>query len=166
MLTVLSALAALLAGGAAPPAVLPGGAGWHVGVARIAAAGCPRCVQTASWASSVPYADPPNQLPPWRTLAALPRHGSLVHVTRAWEPSPPRWIYRTRPLRIVRAAVHSNFEGNAGARVSVWSASTWRAGSYVTVWVFFGTPAPPASNVARAQAELDRTSFPPWHLRR
>jgi len=166
MLVAVSAIAALLAGGAAPPAALPYAAGWQVGSARIATAGCARCVQTESWASTVHYADPPNQLPPWRTLAALPRHGALVHVTRAWEPSPPSWFHRRRPLRIVRAAIHSNFEGNADARVSLWSTSTWRAGSYVTVWVFFGAPVPPAADVGRAQAELDRAAFAPWHLRR
>lgn len=166
MLTALSTLVVLLAGVAAPPALLPAHAGWSAGAARIVAAGCPRCIQTESWASSIPYADPPNQLPPWRTLAALPRNGVLVHVTRSWEPSPPRWIYRRRPLHVDRGAIRTNFEGNAGERVSLWSTSTWRRGSYVTVWVFFGRPVPTASEVARAQAELDGTSFPAWHLRR
>lgn len=166
MLTAVSAIAVLLAGVAAPPARLPAGAGWHVGAARLAAAGCPRCVQTESWASSVPYADPPNQLPPWRTLAALPRDGVLVHVTRAWEPSPPRWIHRRRALRIDRSAIHANFEGNAGGRVALWSSSTWRAGSYVSAWVFFGRPVPTTAQVGHAQGELDGTSFPAWHIPR
>jgi hypothetical protein len=166
MSSIFSAVIALLVGATtAPPARLPAGSGWHVGSARLPAAGCARCIQTESWASSVAYADPPNQLPPWHTLAALPRHGILVHITRSWEPSPPRWIYRKRPLRIARSAIHANFEGNAEGRVSLWSTSTWRAGSYVTVWVFFGAPTPPRQDVVRAQAELDRTSFPVWQAR-
>jgi hypothetical protein len=165
MSSSLSIFVALLAMSATPPARLPAGSGWHVGSARLTDAGCARCIQTESWASSDRYADPPNQLPPWHTLAALPRHGIVVHVTRAWEPSPPRWIYRKRPLKIVRRDIHANFEGNADGRVSLWSTSTWRAGSYVTAWVFFGAPSPAPADVARAQAELDRTRFPTWHIR-
>jgi hypothetical protein len=158
-------IAALLLTSAAPPAELRRGDAWHVGTARLdAAAGCPRCVQTESWAATIPYADPPNQLPPWQTLARLPRHGIVVHLTRSWEPSPPRWIHRRRTLRIVRADIHANFEGNAAGRASVWSTSTWRAGSYVSLWVFFGSPRPSAPDVARAQREIDATRFRPWRI--
>jgi len=90
----------------------------------------------------------------------------LVHITRAWEPSPPRWIHRRRPLVIDRHAIFANFEGNAAARVSLWSTSTWRAGSYVTAWVFFGAPQPTRGDVERAQAVLDTTLFPMWHVNR
>lgn len=165
MASILSLIGAVLVAGSTPPARLAVAPGWHVGSARLPAApGCGRCIQTESWASSRRYADPPNQLPPWHTLASLPRHGIVMHVTRAWEPSPPRWIYRRRPLTIVRSEIHANFEGNAGARISLWSTSTWRAGSYVTVWVFFGAPVPGRADVARAQAELARTRFPAWHV--
>jgi len=166
MTSILSIAGALVIGASvAPPARLPTAGTWLVGSARLPAAGCARCLQTESWASTAPYADPPNQLPPWRTLARLRRHGVLVHVTRSWEPSPPAWIHRKRPLTIVRSAIHANFEGNADSRVSLWSASTWRAGSYVTVWVFFGAPSPSSADVAHAQAELDGTGFPAWHVR-
>ena len=165
MSSILSIVVALLAMSATPPARLSAGSGWHPGSARLPDAGCARCIQTESWASSVRYADPANQLPPWHTLAVLPRHGIVVHVTRAWEPSPPRWIYRKRPLKIVRSEIHANFEGNADGRVSLWSTSTWRAGSYVTAWVFFGAPSPASADVARAQSELDRTRFAGWHVR-
>ena len=168
MTSILSIAGTLVIVGAsiAPPARLPERGAWSVGSARLPTAGCARCIQTESWASTTPYADPPNQLPPWHTLARLQRHGILVHLTRSWEPSPPAWVFRKRPLTIVRSAIHANFEGNADARVSLWSASTWRAGSYVTAWVFFGAPVPSAADVARAQAELDGTRFPTWHVRR
>jgi len=165
MSSILSIVGAFLVVSSTPPARLPAGDGWQVGSARLAAAGCARCIQTESWAAPGRYADAPNQLPPWRTLSTLPRHGIVVHVTRAWEPSPPHWIYRKRPLKIVRSEIHANFEGNADTRVSLWSTSTWRAGSYVTVWVFFGAPRPAVADMARAQAELDRTRFPAWQVR-
>ena len=146
----------------APAARLPA-AGWHVGSARITA--CAGCVQTESWASTVPYRDAPNQLPPHRTMAALPRNGVIVHVTRSWEPSPPAWVHRVHPLRIARGAVTASFEGNTtGGRVSLWMGATWRAASYVSVWVLFGRPTPTAAQIRTAQAELDHTVFAPWRI--
>jgi len=154
------------AAGSAPPAKLPPSPGWHVGSTRLEYAGCARCVQTESWASTIPYRDPPNQLPPHQTMAVLPRTGIVVHVTRAWEPSPRAWMLRQRPLRVHRAEIHTNFEGNtSGGRVSLLSISTWQAGSYVTVWILFGSPSPSRTTVARAQAELDRVQLAPWNLR-
>jgi len=157
---VIAALLALVL--IAPPTRLPPSGAWHAGSARVAA-GCPRCVQTESWASTVTYADAPTQLPPHRTMARLPHDGIIIHVTRSWEPSPPSWMHKTRSLRIVRSAISANFEGNTSrGRVSLWTASTWRAGSYVTVWVLFGSPVPSARAVARAQAELSAARFPAW----
>jgi len=151
---------------AAPPALFPHVAGWHLGSARLNAAGCPRCVQTESWASTVRYADPPNQIPPHRTMARLRRDGIIIHVTRSWEPSAPRWVHQRHALRIRRAAIHPNFEGNTtDGRVSLWQGATWRSGSYMSVYVFFGSPVPSAVTVARAQAELDAVRLPAWHFR-
>src|SRR4051794_31400306 len=50
-----------------------------------------------AWAATVRYADEPNQLPPWNTLARLSRHDIVIHVTRSWEPSPPKWILLLAP---------------------------------------------------------------------
>jgi len=151
----------------APPAWFPQNAGWQLGSARLEAAGCSRCVQTESWASTVRYADPPNQLPPHRTMAKLRRDGIIIHVTRSWEPAAPRWVRQRHPLRIRQAAIHANFEGNTtGGRVSLWQGATWRSGSYMSVFVFFGAPVPSAATVARAQAELDAVQLPAWHLGR
>jgi hypothetical protein len=146
----------------APPARLPP-AGWHVGSARVS--GCAGCVQTESWASTIPYRDPANQLPPHRTMGALPRGGVIVHVTRSWEPSPPAWVHQVRPLRIARRSVTGSFEGNTtGGRVSRWTGATWRAGSYVSVWVLFGRPSPTAAQIRQAQSVLDRAVFAPWRI--
>jgi hypothetical protein len=68
-------------------------------------------------------------------------------------------------LHIKRTQVRANFEGNTTpGRVSLWSASTWRNGSYVTVWVFFGSPRPDSTLIARAQTEIGRVKLPAWHI--
>jgi hypothetical protein len=150
----------------APPARLPA-AGWHVGSARLSGAGCAGCVQTASWAATIPYRDAASELPPHRTMAVLPPTGIVVHVTRSWEPSPPAWVHRVRPLRIAPGAVTTSFEGNTTrARVSRWTGSTWRAGSYVDVWVLFGKPTPTRAQLRRAQSELERAVFTSWRIGR
>jgi hypothetical protein len=147
----------------APPARLPA-AGWHSGSTRVLNPGCKGCVQTESWASTIAYRDPADQLPPHRTMAALPKDGVIVHVTRSWEPSPPAWVHQTRPLRIARSAVGS-FEGNTTrGRVSRWLGTTWRAGTFVSVWVLFGRPTPTAAQIRKAQNELDHAVLAPWRI--
>jgi len=149
----------------APPATLPAGPGWHVGSARVSAAGCARCVQTESWAATVAYRDGPNEFP-HRTMAILPRDGIIVDVSRSWQPSSPAWMLERHPLRIIRSAIHADFEGNTThGRVSLWLGSTWRAGSFVSVYVYFGSPEPAPAVVARAQAELDSARYGIWRLR-
>jgi hypothetical protein len=121
----------------APPAQLRTGGGWHVGAARLPDAGCARCLQTESWASTIPYRDQPNDFPE-RTMKLLPPAGVIIKVSRSWQPSEPAWALRVHPLRILRSTIHSNFEGNpTHGRVSVWMGSTWRAGSWVSVYIYF-----------------------------
>jgi hypothetical protein len=149
----------------APPARLPAAGGWRVGSTRVSSAGCAGCVQTESWAATVAYRDAPGQLPPHRTMAALTSGGVIVHVTRSWEPSPPAWVHESHPLGITRRAVTASFEGNTTrGRVSLWTGATWRAGSFVSVWVLFGRPAPSAAQIRAAQTELDRTVFAAWRI--
>lgn len=148
----------------APPAVLPGSGGWHAGTARVVSRSCPRCVQVDSWASTVRYRDTPNDFP-HRTMAALGKDDVIIQLIRSREPSPPRWELTRRPLRIRRAGIHAGFEGNTTrGRVSLWGSSTWRSGSFVQAYVFFGSPHPGKAAVARAQRELDRTLFPQWFI--
>jgi hypothetical protein len=98
-------------------------------------------------------------------MAKLPRNGVIVHVTRSWEPSPPAWVRQVHPLHIAARATTVSFEGNTtDGRVSRWTAATWRAGSYVGVWVLFGRARPTATQVRAAQAELDHTAFAPWRI--
>jgi hypothetical protein len=149
---------------AAPPAILQRQGGWQTGSARLDTSGCGACVQTASWASTVPYRDGPNDFPQ-QTMAFLGAHDLIVQVSRSWQPSPPRWTLQRHPLRIERSQIQSGFEGNPShGRVSRWSGTTWRNGSFVTVYVFFGSPTPDATAVARAQRELDTTQFRSWSI--
>jgi hypothetical protein len=135
-----------------------------VGEARVATPGCARCVQTASWASTIPYLDKPNDFPQ-RTMTALGPKDAIVLVTRSWQPSRPRWMLQRHTLRIVRRLIHAGFEGNpTHDRVSEWLVASWRAGSFVSVYVFFGSPTPLARDVARAERELAATTFPTWSL--
>src|SRR4051812_31562215 len=132
----------------APPARLPA-AGWHSGSTRVMNPRRKGCVQTESWVSTIAYRDPADQLPPHPTVAALPEDGVIVHVTRSWEPSPPAWVHETHALRIAQSAVGS-FEGNTThGRVSRWLGTTWRAGSFVTVWVLFGRRTPTAAQIRK-----------------
>src|SRR5579862_3403504 len=48
---------------AAQPAQIPHQAGWYVGSSRVETTGCSRCVQTATWASTVPYLDKSGDFP-------------------------------------------------------------------------------------------------------
>jgi hypothetical protein len=151
------------AAGARPAGLQPG---WYVGEARVATPGCVRCVQIASWASTIPYLDKPGDFPQ-RTMTALGPKGAIVFVTRSWQPARPRWMLQRHPLRIVRTLIHAGFEGNpTHDRVSEWLAASWRAGSFVSVYVFFGSPTPAARDVARAERELAGTTFPTWSLGR
>jgi hypothetical protein len=149
----------------APPALLPAGPGWHVASASIRSHSCPRCIQKFSHASTVRYLDGPNDFPQ-KTMPTLGPDDVILQVTRSWEPSPPKWEFERHPLRIVRAQIHVGFEGNpTHGRVSEWITSTWRAGSLVAVYLFFGSPLPSASTVARAQRELTGARFAPWTIR-
>ena len=149
----------------APPALLPHGSGWHVGSAIVRSHSCPRCVEKFSRASTVRYLDAPNDFPQ-KTMETLGPDDVILQVTRSWEPSPPKWVFERHPLRIVRSQIHPNFEGNpTHGRVSEWITSTWRNGSLVQVYVFFGAPNPSPATVARTQRELDGTRFATWTIR-
>ena len=100
-------------------------------------------------------------------MAALGRNDVIIQVIRSWEPSPPHWTFTKRPLHIRRGQIHANFEGNTThGRVSLWLSATWRNGSFVQVYIYFGSPNPTPTAIARAQHELDHTAFPNWIIRK
>jgi hypothetical protein len=122
-------------------------------------------LRSSGRASTVRYLDAPNNFPE-KTMATLGADDVILQVIRSWEPSPPKWEFERHPLRIVRSQIHAGFEGNpTRGRVSEWITSTWRNGSLVQVYVFFGSPVPTASTVAHAQRELSGTRFATWTIR-
>lgn len=146
-------------------AQLPSATGWNGGTARIRESSCPRCVQVDSWAATVPYFDMPNDMP-HRTMAALGPNDVIILILRSWQPSPPAWTLQRHPLRVTAARTTASFEGNTTrGRVSLWSGTTWRNGSFVSVYMFFGSPRPSGAAIERAQHELDATRFPQWSIR-
>lgn len=151
-----------IAASAARPAGLPRQPGWYVGQARVFPAGCSQCVQTGSWASTIPYLDRNGDFPQ-RTIPALGPHDVIVWVTRSWQPSAPKWMLARGSLRVLPGRIHANFEGNpTNGRVSEWFASTWRGGSFDSAYVFFGSPHPSRADVERAERELAKATFPQW----
>jgi hypothetical protein len=149
----------------APAALLPHADGWNGGAARIPTAGCLRCVQVDSWAATVRYRDAPNDVP-WKTAATLGPRDVTILLIRSWQPSRASWMSKRHRLQVLRAQIHSNFEGNPQqGHLSMWSAYTWRNGSGVQVYVYFGSPRPSRTAVLRAQRELDATRFPQWSIK-
>jgi hypothetical protein len=115
--------------------------------------------QTESWAATVPYRDPPLQLPPTRTLARLRPGGAVIWVSLSRDSA-----FRTRPmnsLRIRRRLISNNFEGLPRGG-GLFRATLHRSSYDVDVWVFFKTARPSPRAIARAQAELDLLRLPTW----
>lgn len=127
--------------------------------------GCSGCVQVDSWAATVRYRDAPNEVP-WKTAATLGPRDVTILLIRGWQPSRPAWMLQQHPLRILRSHIQSNFEGNPQrGHLSMWSGYSWRNGSAVQVYVYFGSPRPSPEVVRKAQRELDATRFPSWSIR-
>jgi hypothetical protein len=140
-----------------PPARFPATAGWFVGArgGKLLAEGG----QTETWAATVPYRDPPLQIPPTRTLRRLGPDGAIVWVSLSRDSA-----LRMGPLnslRIRRRLVSSSLEGLPRG-VGLFRATANRPGYDVDVWVFFKRARPKQATIARAQAELDRLRLPIW----
>jgi hypothetical protein len=135
--------------------------GWRVGTSGAGAIG-PSGAQTGSWAATVPYRDPPFQLPPQATLRLLPRNGILIWLG-LWRDSrqSPGAMSRTNSLRIAPQKIFRNFEGMP-PRYGLYRALVPRRRYVLDLWVFFGRPHPARRVVARAQAELDAVRLPRW----
>jgi hypothetical protein len=117
-------------------------AGWHVGSRG-----------SWGWASTAPYRDCSDCIPPHRTLAHLPPGGIVIQLSNARErPSHARagrW-----PVRIRRNDVHAG--GAEGiprhAGYTQWFVRSRGVEHYL--WVWFGRIHPTRRQLARANAEL------------
>lgn len=131
--------------------------GWHVGSTRThSCSGVTRgrCVMAVAWASTVPYLDCPDCVPPHKTLATLPPNGIVIQLTDARE-RPPYGPRGNWPTQIRASLVISGpFEGEP-ARISYAQLvvrSPHNVEHFLFVW--FGRAHPTAEQLARANAEL------------
>jgi hypothetical protein len=139
------------------PARFPPRSGWFVGAqgGKLYAEGG----QTASWAATVPYRDPPFQIPPHRTLTRLLNDGIIICVFLGRDSA-----HRTEPvnsLRIRPRLIGSSFEGLPPG-IGLYRASARKTGYGLDLWLFFKTVHPAPRVIARAQAELDLVRLPSW----
>jgi len=140
-----------------PPAHFPARPGWFVGArgGKLLAEGG----QTVTWAATVPYRDPPLQIPPSRTLNRLPSDGVIIVVSLSRDSA-----FRIRPvnsLRIRPRLIGDNFEGLPRG-IGLYRAALRKTGYDLDLWLFFKTVHPSPRIIARAQAELDRLRLPTW----
>ncbi len=140
-----------------PPARFPMEPGWFVGArgGKLLAEGG----QTETWAATVPYRDPPLQIPPHRTLRRLAPDGIILWVSLSRDSA-----LRQRPfnsLRIRRRLISNNFEGLPRG-IGLYRAVVRRPPYDVGLWVFFKSVRPAPRTIARAQTELDRLRLPAW----
>jgi hypothetical protein len=107
-----------------------------------------------AWASTVPYRDCPDCVPPHKTLAALPPDGIVIQLTDARE-RPPYGRPGSWPTRIRASQVISDPGEGTPARISYAQLvvrSPHNVEHFLFVW--FGRPHPTPQQLARANAEL------------
>lgn len=131
------------------------GSDWQVGTQ--AAQTCPgvsrkQCVQANGWASTVPYRDCGNCVPPHGTLAALPPDGIVIQELNGRERS-SKIGSRPWPPRIRARNVTGPFEGEP-PKYSVFQYTARTGTTERSLFVWFGRPHPTAKQLARANAEL------------
>jgi hypothetical protein len=134
------------------------GHGWHVGSTPTHACDVGvtrgRCVMAEAWASTVPYRDCPNCVPPHKTLATLPANGIIIQLTDARE-RPPYGQPGSWPTQISASQVISGPGEGTPPQVSYTQLvvrSSHNVEHFLFVW--FGRPHPTPQQLARANAEL------------
>ena len=152
--------------GTVPPARFPARPGWHVGTGAAGAIQA-QGEQTETYASTVPYRNGPNDLPPVKTIQRLGRNDILIWLGlyRDSRRPPPAFNNETRlPLRVNASRIFANWEGNPNyGRDGLYRQVAARPGQYdLDLWVFFGAAHPSQAVVARAQAMLDAVRLPRW----
>jgi hypothetical protein len=133
--------------------------GWHLGsrpARACAGVSASRCVDAWGWASTVPYRDCRDCVPPHRTLAHLPANGIVIQLANARE-RPARIALGTWPVRIRPVDVHGGAEG-VPRRYGSFQRSVRSGGIEHLLYVWFGRAHPSRRQLARANAELRTVS--------
>jgi uncharacterized protein YceK len=145
--------------GTVEPATFAAALGWHTGTSGPAEVE-PGGEQTSSWASTVPYRDPPNQFPPHETLDALPPDGIAIVAWLSRHPGSRSELPTRQPPFDLAQAHEGPFEGVSSDRAT-YQLLAHVPGRYdVTLWIFFGRPQPTNGQLTSAQAEVDRLRLP------
>lgn len=112
-----------------------------------------RCVMAQAWASTVPYRDCSDCVPPHKTLATLPADGIIIQLLDSRE-RPPYGPAGDWPAQIRASQVSGPGEGTP-ARIS-YAQLVVRGPHNVEhfLFVWFGRPHPTPQQLARANAEL------------
>ncbi len=136
-------------------------AGWRTRVSAPSRRGS--CVrQRVSRASTVPFGDPPLQLPPHDMIESMKPDDIVIaavqytHCRRAL-----RGMRQLRPPLRLRAATRSQFPGPRGDELPLYRIIGRFAGRYyVDVWIFFGRRDPTAQQRRAAQRMLSGMRWP------
>jgi hypothetical protein len=154
--------------GTVEPARFPERAGWRTGTSgpdEIDADG----EFTTSWASTIPYVDDWNALPPFNTLEQLPPDGIVIWLglTRSNRlpalPRDPCCPAREPPFRLEEFDQRQSWEGQVDAAVPeyvLWGTIADR--QRIDLRVYFGRQDPTKRMLAEAQGMLDGIALPDW----
>jgi hypothetical protein len=154
--------------GTVAPARFPDRAGWFVGTSGEDEARA-EGEFTTSWASTIPYADEWNALPPVETLERLPRNGIVIWLglsrTNRFPPRPEgdqTFPTRAPPFSLDDFEVRPGWEGQIRGLPEYLLLATVRSQYNVDLRVYFGRPDPTEAMLAAAQSMLDGLELPDW----
>jgi hypothetical protein len=117
--------------------------------------------QRTSWASTVPFTDRANALPPHRMIASLPPDGIIMAVVQWRECRMVRGLRTLRPPLSLSRAVRMQFPGPRGDELPLFRVMGRFPGRYnVDVWLFYGRRHPTAAQRAAARRELSAVRWP------
>jgi len=141
----------------------PALAGWHTRVSGPQHEGGCLQRQRTSWASTVPFTDAANQLPPHRMIGALPPGGIIMAVVQWRECRALAGIRALAPPLRLGQATRMQFPGPRGDELPLYRLRGRFPGRYhLDLWVFYGRRHPTAAQRAAAQRELSGVRWPAW----
>lgn len=135
--------------------------GWHT----ISSGPTPRYAYGESAqaaAATIPLRDEPNELPPRRTLEALPRDGIVAVATVSRTTASLQAPRRAPPYRLADFEGRIGWEGQVGnlPEYVLWATTGDRY--FVDLRVYFGRAQPTAAMLAEADAVVSSIRFPDW----